>query len=56
VTTWDAVPQAGKELVDDHIYVSNLSYETTESDLRNMFEHMARWTKVSIVMEPHEWP
>jgi RNA recognition motif-containing protein len=34
-----------------NIYVGNLSYETTESDLRNMFEAHGKVDKVSIVMD-----
>jgi RNA recognition motif-containing protein len=34
-----------------NIYVGNLSYETTEDDLRNMFEAHGRVDRASIVMD-----
>jgi RNA recognition motif-containing protein len=34
-----------------NIYVGNLSYETTEADLRNMFEAHGKVDRVSLVMD-----
>ena len=34
-----------------NIYVGNLSYETSENDLRNMFEAHGRVDRVSVVMD-----
>ena len=34
-----------------NIYVGNLSYETTENDLRNMFEAHGRVDRASLVMD-----
>ena len=34
-----------------NIYVGNLSYETTETDLRNMFEAHGRVDRASVVMD-----
>ena len=34
-----------------NIYVGNLSYETTENDLRNMFEAHGKVDRVSLVMD-----
>jgi RNA recognition motif-containing protein len=34
-----------------NIYVGNLSYETTEADLRNMFEAYGRVDRASVVMD-----
>jgi len=34
-----------------NIYVGNLSYETTEDDLRNMFEAHGRVDRASVVMD-----
>jgi RNA recognition motif-containing protein len=45
------VPQVEKEFEMVNIYVGNLSYETTEGDLRNMFEAHGRVDRASLVMD-----
>jgi RNA recognition motif-containing protein len=45
------VPQGEKEREMVNIYVGNLSYETTEADLRNMFEAHGQVDRASVVMD-----
>ena len=45
------IPKSGKDQIMVNIYVGNLSYETTEGDLRNMFEAHGRVDRASVVMD-----
>jgi RNA recognition motif-containing protein len=45
------LPQVEKDLKMVNIYVGNLSYETSEADLRNMFEAHGRVDRASVVMD-----
>lgn len=49
--TRGTIPKSGKDQTMVNIYAGNLSYELTESDLRNMFEAHGKVDRASVVMD-----